>query len=94
MPWNLTLGSTCLITASFTDASGALVVPSSATATITYPPSSNSLTTVSTVIAMTQIGGFYTLSWPTAVAAAGLATISISAPGRSSALTGTIRLTN
>lgn len=94
MPWNLTIGSTGLITANFTDASGNLVVPSSATLTITYPPSSNSLTTVSTAIAMTPSGSFFTGLWPTSVAAAGLATISITAPGQSSALTGMIRLMN
>lgn len=92
MPFNLTIGSTGVITAIFTDANGNLVVPSSATLTITYAPSSNSLTTVSTTIGMTQSGSFFTGSWPTAVAAAGLATVAVTAPGQSSALTAQLRL--
>lgn len=92
MPFNLTLGSTGFITANFTDVNGNLVVPSSATMTITYSPSSNSLASVSTTIAMTQSGSFFTGTWATAVAAAGLATISVTAPGQSSALSATLRL--
>lgn len=47
MPINVRTGSTIAITATFFSSAGILTVPTSATVTITYPPSSNSLTTVS-----------------------------------------------
>ena len=92
MPINVTYGSTVQFTVEFFDSSQILTVPTSATITITYPPSSNSLTTVSCAIGMSQSGSFYTASWGTTVAALGLSSYSVSAPGQATPTTGTLRI--
>lgn len=92
MPINATLGSTILFTAVFFDASSAITVPSSATITITYPPSSNTLTSVSCALGMVQNGQFFTAAWGSGVAALGLSSYSVSGAGQASPTTGTLRL--
>lgn len=95
MPHNAPLGQSITFTAMFFDSAAALTVPSSATLTVTYPPSSNSLTTVSCSIDMTAAGNFFTATWASSVAAAGLSSYAASAPGLvagSSGSTGTLRL--
>lgn len=92
MPFNLTIGSTAAFTANFLDVNGNITVPTSAQMTITYPPSSNPLTTVSTVIGMSQSGQIFVGTWPTGVSGPGAATISVTAPGQSSALSASLRM--
>lgn len=92
MPINVTLGSTVKFTVEFFDSNQILTVPTSATITVTYPPSSNSLTLASCAIAMTPIGSFFTATWGSGVAALGLSSYSVSAPGQASPTTGTLRV--
>lgn len=92
MPINVTHGSTVQFTVEFFDSNQVLTVPTSATITITYPPSSNSLTTVSCAIGMSAAGSFFTANWGTTVAALGLSSYSVSAPGQATPTTGTLRI--
>lgn len=92
MPINATLGSTIGFSVVFFDTTGAVTVPSSATLTVTYPPSSNSLTTLSCAIGMSPSGSFFTATWGSGVAALGISTVSVNAPGQASPTTGTLRL--
>ena len=95
MPTNVTTGSTVGFTVVFfSPATGTSVitVPTSATLTVTYPPSSNSITTVSCIVGMTASGNLFTATWGTGVAALGLSSYSISAPGQTTATTGTLRI--
>lgn len=92
MPINVRLGSTAEFTVCFFDTSDVLTVPTSATLTITYPLSSNSITTTSCTIGMTAAGSFFTATWGTGVAALGLSSYSISAPGQATATAGTLRV--
>lgn len=96
MPINVTIGQSIVFTAVFFDTSEAVTVPSSATIIVNYPPSSNSLTTVSCAIDMTAAGSFFTATWASSVAALGLSSYSVSAPGQitpAPGSTGTLRLT-
>ena len=92
MPINAVLGSTIGFSVVFFDTTGAVTVPSSATLTVTYPPSSNSLTTASCAIGMSPSGSFFTATWGSGVAALGISTISVNAPGQASPTTQTLRL--
>jgi hypothetical protein len=95
MPINATIGQSIVFTAVFFDTAEAVTVPSSATITVTYPPSANSLTTVSCSIGMTAAGNFFTATWASSVAALGLSSYSVSAPGQvtpAAGATGTLRL--
>ena len=95
MAHNAPLGQSITFTAMFFDSAAVLTVPSSATLTVTYPPSSNSLTTVSCSIAMTAAGSFFTATWASSVAALGMSSYAASAPGLvsgSSGSTGELRL--
>lgn len=92
MPINARLGSTLEFTVEFFDSSNVLTVPSSATLTITYPLAANSLTLVSCAIGMTPAGSFFTAIWGSGVAALGLSSYSISAPGQATPTAGTLRL--
>jgi hypothetical protein len=92
MPINVTLGSTVQFTAEFFDSTDTLTVPTSATLSITYPYSSNSIVTNTVTIGMSQSGSFFTATWGTNVAALGITSYSISAPGQATATTGTLRL--
>lgn len=95
MPINKPLGQPVTFTAEFFDASNVLSVPSSATLTIVYPPSSASLTTVSCSITMTPTGSFFTATWASSVAAAGLSSYSVSSPSQvvnATGSAGTLRL--
>lgn len=96
MPINAPLGQAVTFNAVFFDTSGVVISTlSSATMTVTYPPSSNSLTTVSCSIGMTAAGTFFTATWSSSVAALGLSSYAASAPGLvagSSGSTGTLRL--
>ena len=92
MPFNVTSGSTVVFTVVFFDASGAITVPTSATITVTYPLSSNPLTTTSCAIDMTQSGDFFTATWGTGVAALGKSSATASAPGITSADPQTLRI--
>lgn len=94
MPINASLGDSIVFTVEFFS-SGVLTVPSSASLTITYPPSSNSITTVSCTIGMSAAGNFFTATWASSVAALGLSSYAASAPGittNASGTTGTLRL--
>lgn len=92
MPINVTSGSTVGFSVVFFDTTGAITVPSSATLTVTYPPSSNSLTTTSCAIGMSPSGSFFIASWGSGVAALGISTVSVNAPGQASPTTQTLRL--
>ena len=92
MPINVTTGSTVQFTVEFFDSTNVLTVPTSATLTVTYPLSSNSIVTTTATISMSPSGSFFTATWGSAVAALGITTYSISAPGQASATTGTLRL--
>lgn len=92
MPINVTYGSTVQFTVEFFDSSQILTIPSSATITITYPISSQSLTLATCAISMTITGSYYTASWGTTVAALGLSSYSVTAPGQATATTGTLRI--
>jgi hypothetical protein len=93
MPINATLGSTIVFTVTFFSSTGAVTVPSSASMTITYPPSSNSLTIVSCTITLSQIGSFFTATWQSGVAALGIATVSANGTGQAAPTTSQLRLT-
>ena len=90
MPFNITLGSTVEFTVEFLDAKGATTVPSSATLTMTYTTTAGA--SVSSAIAMTAAGSFFTANWPSGQAALGLANFSVTAPGQATATTGVLRL--
>lgn len=92
MPINATLGSTIEFTVEFFDSANVLTVPSSATLTVSYPPSSNSIVTATVVIGMTPSGSFFTALWGSGVAALGLSSYSVAAPGQATPTTGTLRL--
>lgn len=92
MTFNVTLGSTVEFAVEFKSSIGILTVPTSATLTVTYPPSSNSITRVSCVIGMTPAGSIFTATWGSGVAALGLSSVSISAPGQVTPTTGTLRV--
>jgi hypothetical protein len=92
MPINATLGSTIGFTVVFFDTSSNITVPTSATLTVTYPPSSNILTTVSCSIGMTASGNLFVATWGSGVAGYGLSSYSISGAGQSTPTTGTLRL--
>ena len=96
MPINVQTGSTVgFSVVFFSTASGQAVttIPSSATLTITYPLSSNSIATGTATISMTPSGSFFTATWGSAVAALGITTYSVSAPGQAAATTGQLRIT-
>lgn len=93
MPVNVTLGSTVKFTAAFLDANQVLFVPSSASVTVTYPLSSNSLVSAATVIPMTISGQVYIATWGTGVAALGLTSYSVSGAQQATPTTGQLRLT-
>lgn len=95
MPFSAPLGRSIVFTAVFYDSAEAVTVPSSATMTVTYPPSSNSLTTVSVALPMAAAGNFFTATWASSVAALGLTSFSAAAPGQvigAPGSTGTLRL--
>lgn len=92
MPINITTGSTIEFTVVFFSSANVTTVPSSATLTIVYPPSSNGLTTVSCAIGMTPSGQYFTATWGSAVAALGIANYSVAAPGQASPTTGQLRV--
>lgn len=92
VPYNVTWGSTVEFTVEFLDSNGDLTVPSSATLTMTY--TSISGTTASSDIDMTQSNSFFTATWGSGQAAFGMATYSITAPGQTTATTGSLRLLN
>ena len=96
MPTNYPLGQTVPFTALFWDANGNLLTNvTSATLTINYPLVSNSLTITSCSIGMSQSGNTFTASWASSVAAAGLSSYSVAAPGLASNApgnAGTLRL--
>jgi hypothetical protein len=95
MPFSARLGRSIVFTAVFYDPAEVVTVPSSATMTVTYPLSSNSLTTVSCAIDMAAAGNFFTATWASSVAALGLSSFSITAPGQvptAPGATGTLRL--
>lgn len=94
MPFNVASGSTVIFTVEFFDSDGVLTVPTSATITITYPLSASPLTTTSCSIGMTASGSFFTASWGSGVAAIGMSSYSISAPGQTTATTGQLRVTS
>jgi hypothetical protein len=96
MPISAPQGRSIVFTAVFFDTSDVVTVPSSATMTVTYPPSSNNITTVSCTIGMTAIGNQFTTTWASSVAAIGLSSYSATAPGQVTAApgsAGTLRLT-
>jgi hypothetical protein len=92
MPFNVTSGSTVVFTVVFFDANGEITVPTSATITVTYPLSSNPLTTTSCAIDMTAVGDFFTATWGSGVAALGKSSATASAPGITSADPQTLRI--
>lgn len=95
MPFNSPLGRTIVFTTVFYGTDEAVTVPTSATMTVTYPLSSNPLTAASCAIPMSAAGSFFTASWSSSVAALGLSSFSVSAPGQVTAApgsAGTLRL--
>jgi hypothetical protein len=92
MPFNVTQGSTVVITVTFFDSNNVVTVPTSANITITYPLSSNSLVTTSVILGMSAAGSFFTASWGSGVAALGLTFLSASAPGQATPTTDTLRV--
>jgi hypothetical protein len=92
MPFNITSGSTVEFTVEFFSSANTLTVPTSATLTVTYPLSSNSLATTTATIGMSPSGNFFTATWGSGVAALGLTTFSISGAGQASPTTGTLRI--
>ena len=92
MPINVTTGSTVQFTVEFFDSTNVLTVPTSATLTVIYPLSSNSIASGTATISMSPSGSFFTATWGSAVAALGITTYSISAPGQLSATTGSLRV--
>jgi len=96
MPINAPQGRSIVFTAVFFDTSNVVTVPTSATMTVTYPPSSNSITTASCSIDMTAVGQQFTATWASSVAALGLSSYAATAPGQVTGApgsTGTLRLT-
>jgi hypothetical protein len=96
MPINAPQGRSIVFTAVFFDTSSAVTVPTSATMTVTYPLSSNSITTTSCSISMTAIGNQFTATWGSSVAALGLSSYAATAPGQVTGApgsAGTLRLT-
>jgi hypothetical protein len=93
MPFNVTIGQQVGFTVAFFS-SDVLTVPSSAQITITYPLAANSLTLTSCTIGLSQSGSFFTGTWASSVAAAGLSSYVASAPGNAapSSGSGTLRL--
>lgn len=94
MPINVATGSTVEFTVTFFDTANVITVPTSATMTVTYPPSSNSLTLVSCSFGLTPVGSFFVGTWATSVAALGNSSYAASAPGQASPTTGTLRITS
>lgn len=92
MPVSAQIGSTLQFTVVFFDSTNVITVPTSATITITYPLSSNSLTTASCSIGMTAAGDFFTATWGSGVAALGNSSYSISGAGQVTPTTGTVKL--
>lgn len=92
MPINVRTGSTVEFTVEFFDSANVLTVPTSATLTVTYPPVANSITLVSCTIGMTPNGWFFTATWGSGVAALGLSSYSVAAPGQVSPTAGTLRV--
>lgn len=92
MPINARTGDALEFTVEFMDSNQILTVPSSATITITYPTATNNLTTASCAIGMTPSGSFFVATWGTSVAALGLSSYSVSAPGQATPTTGTLRI--
>lgn len=92
MPINITTGSTVEFTVEFFSSANVLTVPTSATLSITYPLSSNSIVSNTVSIGMTPSGSFFTATWGSGVAALGITSYSVSAPGQASATTGTLRV--
>lgn len=92
MPFNAVQGSTIRFTAAFFNASQVVIVPSSASITISYPMSSNNLTVTSCSIGMTPNGQFFTATWASGVAALGLSNYSVRAEGLAVPVTGVLRL--
>jgi hypothetical protein len=96
MPYNARQGEPITFAAVFFDTAGVVTVPSSATLTIIYPPSSNSLTTVSCSIGMTTAGRQeFTATWASSVGAIGFSSFTATSPGQASAApgsAGTLRL--
>lgn len=92
MPFNVTQGSTVQFTVEFFDSTNVLTVPTSATITVTYPQAGNSVTLVSCVISMSPVGNFFTATWGSGVAALGLSSFSVNAPGQVTPTAGTLRL--
>lgn len=95
MPFNAPLGRTIVFTAVFYDTDEDVTVPSSATMTVNYPASSSPITIVSCSIDMSAAGNFFTATWASSVAALGLSSFSVAAPGQVTAApgaTGTLRL--
>lgn len=92
----ITSGSTVEFAVRFYDANGGETSPSSATLTMTYPLSSNSLTTASCTIGMSPAapGSIFLANWGSGVAAFGLTTFSITAPGQATPTTGALKITN
>jgi hypothetical protein len=97
MPINVVTGSTVGFTVVFfstTSGQSVMTVPSSATLTITYPLSSNSIATGTATISMSPSGSFFTATWGSGVAALGITSYSVSAPGQVTATTGSLRITS
>lgn len=92
MPFSASLGSTVQFTVVFFDANSVITIPTSATLTITYPPSSNNLTSVSCSIPMSPAGQYFTATWGSGVSYYGDANFSISGAGQATPTTGTLRL--
>jgi len=82
MVFNVTQGSTVQVIVEYRDASGNLVVPSSATLVMTYTAISG--TSASSTIAMSQSNSVFTANWESAQAALGNAAILVTAPGQPS----------
>lgn len=82
MPFNVPSGRTVIFSAVFNDTSGGVIVASSATLTVTYPLSSNSLTLASCSITMTPASSYWTASWSSSVAALGMSSATATAPGQ------------
>lgn len=80
MPTNITQNNTARFVVEFFDTEGITTVPSSGTLTISYIDRT-SLTSTSTDIGLTPSNSFFLGTWPSSVAALGLATWVVNAPG-------------
>jgi hypothetical protein len=87
MPINITQNNTAQFTFEFLDTNGNLTIPSSATLTIVYTPLAGG--TATATIGLTLVGSFFTGIWNSAVAALGLYTYSVNAPGQLTTPAGT-----